>query len=85
MRRRTVIKAGAALGFATLLRIPAHATGPTVKLRVAEANHTMFYTPMYVAIGKGFAKEQGLDVEIISANGGDRVVPTSRDPQSFGV
>src|ERR1700738_207107 len=72
MRRRTMIKAGAALGLATLLRIPAHAAGPTVKLRVAEANHTIFYTPMYVAIGKGFASEQGLDVEIISANGGDR-------------
>jgi NitT/TauT family transport system substrate-binding protein len=42
------------------------------KLRVSEVLRSQFYLPMYVALGKGFAKEEGLDVEVISAGGGDR-------------
>jgi len=44
------------------------------KIRLAEVTHSIFYTPLYVAIEKGFFKEQGLDVELINANGGDKTM-----------
>lgn len=43
-----------------------------VKLKMAEVVRSQFYIPMYVALGKGFVKEEGLDVEMITTNGGDR-------------
>jgi NitT/TauT family transport system substrate-binding protein len=43
-----------------------------VKLKMAEVVRSQFYIPMYVALGKGFVKEQGLDVELVTTNGGDR-------------
>lgn len=42
------------------------------KVKIAEVVRSQFYVPMYVAIAKGFAKEQGLDVELVTTNGGDR-------------
>lgn len=45
----------------------------TTTIKVGEVLRTQFYTPMYVALGKGYVKEQGLEVELISAGGSDRV------------
>lgn len=44
-----------------------------VKVKVAEVAHTIFYTPQYVAIEKGYFKEEGLDVELILTPGADKV------------
>jgi NitT/TauT family transport system substrate-binding protein len=43
-----------------------------VKVRYSEVIHSMFYAPAYVAIGNGFFKEAGLEVEMTTANGGDK-------------
>ena len=43
------------------------------KLKVAEVAHTVFYAPQYVAIEKGFFKEEGLDIELILTPGADKV------------
>jgi NitT/TauT family transport system substrate-binding protein len=43
-----------------------------VKLKMAEVVRSQFYVPMYVALTKGFVKDEGLDVELITTNGGDR-------------
>ena len=43
-----------------------------IKVKMAEVVRSQFYIPMYVALAKGFVKDQGLDVEMITANGGDR-------------
>lgn len=43
------------------------------KVKIAEVAHTIFYTPQYVAIEKGFFKEEGLDVELILTPGADKV------------
>ena len=43
-----------------------------IKLKMAEVVRSQFYIPMYVALGKGFVKEQGLEVELVTTNGGDR-------------
>ncbi|AMN40099.1 ABC transporter substrate-binding protein [Rhodoplanes sp. Z2-YC6860] len=57
---------GAILSFA-----PAHAA-ELVKVKLAEVIRSQFYMPMYVAIAKGYAKDEGLDIELITNNGGDR-------------
>lgn len=46
----------------------------TEKIRLAEVTHSIFYTPLYVAIEKGFFNEEGLDVELFNANGGDKTM-----------
>lgn len=45
----------------------------SVKVKVAEVAHTIFYAPQYIAIEKGFFKEEGLDVELILTPGADKV------------
>jgi NitT/TauT family transport system substrate-binding protein len=44
-----------------------------VKLKMAEVVRSQFYVPMYVAMTKGFVADEGLEVELVTANGGDRV------------
>lgn len=44
------------------------------KVRLVEVTHSIFYTPQYVALEKGFFKEQGLDVELTTAFGGDKTM-----------
>ena len=43
-----------------------------IKLKMAEVVRSQFYIPMYVALSKGFVGDEGLEVELITANGGDR-------------
>ena len=43
-----------------------------VKLKMAEVVRSQFYVPMYVALAKGFVADEGLEVELVTANGGDR-------------
>src|SRR5258708_5370291 len=44
-----------------------------IKVKMSEVVRSQFYVPMYVALTKGFVAEEGLDVDLITANGGDRV------------
>ena len=44
------------------------------KVKVAEVTRSIFYAPQYVAIEKGFFKEEGLDVEITTTWGGDKTM-----------
>ena len=43
------------------------------KVRVAEVTHSVFYAPWYVALEKGYFKEEGLDIEVILTPGADKV------------
>src|ERR1700704_1225353 len=43
-----------------------------VKLKMAEVVRSQFYVPMYVALTKGFVADEGLEVDLVTANGGDR-------------
>lgn len=53
------------------------------KITIAEVAHSVFYAPQYVALEKGFFKEEGLTVDIINANGADKVMAAllSKDAQ----
>ena len=43
------------------------------KIRVAEVAHSVYYAPQYVAIELGYFEDEGLMVELINANGADKV------------
>lgn len=43
------------------------------KVKVAEVAHTIFYAPQYVALEKGYFKEEGLDIELMLTPGADKV------------
>lgn len=43
-------------------------------VKVAEVTHSVFYAPQYVAIEKGFFKEEGLDIELTLTSGADNVM-----------
>ena len=43
------------------------------EIKVAEVAHSIFYAPQYVALHNGYFEEYGLDVELILANGADKV------------
>ncbi len=43
------------------------------KIVVSEVTHSVFYTPWYVAIEKGYFKEEGLDIEVMLTPGADKV------------
>ncbi len=45
-----------------------------VKVRLNEVTHSVFYAPQYVAINKGFFKEQGLEIELTNGQGADKVM-----------
>ena len=46
----------------------------TVKVRVCEVTHSVFYAPQYVAIARGFFREEGLDIELSNGQGADAVM-----------
>jgi NitT/TauT family transport system substrate-binding protein len=75
LHRRSVIQASlAALG-----TLSAYAPGglraqnkPLVEVRYNEVVHSVLYAPAYVAMTNGYFKDAGLDVEMTTANGGDK-------------
>ncbi|WP_053367463.1 ABC transporter substrate-binding protein [Bacillus sp. FJAT-27245] len=44
------------------------------KVRIAEVTRSIFYAPEYVALAKGFFKDEGLDVNLTTTWGGDKTM-----------
>jgi NitT/TauT family transport system substrate-binding protein len=44
------------------------------KVRIAEVTRSIFYAPQYVAINKGFFKDEGLDIQLTTVPGGDKTM-----------
>ncbi|MDY6142284.1 MAG: ABC transporter substrate-binding protein [Bacilli bacterium] len=44
------------------------------KLVLAEVTHSLFYAPLYIAQNKGYFDDEGLEVEIITTPGADKVM-----------
>jgi len=51
---------------------PVSTEAQETKVRIAEPFRGQLYLPRYAAIAKGFAKEQGLSIEVTPAGGSDR-------------
>lgn len=43
-------------------------------LRIVEVTRSPFYAPQYVALSKGFFKEEGLDIQLSNGFGGDKTM-----------
>ena len=43
------------------------------KVTLSEVAHSIFYAPMYVAIEEGYFEEEGLELELVTAFGADKV------------
>ncbi|RCX23492.1 NitT/TauT family transport system substrate-binding protein [Fontibacillus phaseoli] len=46
----------------------------TTTVKIGEVTRSVFYAPQYVALEKGFFKEEGLDVELQTTAGGDKTM-----------
>lgn len=44
------------------------------KVRVGEVTHSLFYAPLYVALEKGFFKDEGVEVDLQTTAGGDKTM-----------
>lgn len=47
---------------------------PVTKLTVSEVTHSVFYAPQYVAINLGFFEDHGIELELMSSQGADKVM-----------
>ncbi|WP_433946553.1 ABC transporter substrate-binding protein [Paenibacillus sp. SN-8-1] len=48
--------------------------GQAAKIQLGEVTRSVFYAPQYVALEKGFFKDNGLDVELRTTSGGDKTM-----------
>ena len=68
-RRLFQVAAGSVTLFSRGLRAQPR---PTVKVRYNEVVRSVLYAPVYIAITNGYFKDASLDVEMSTANGGDK-------------
>lgn len=48
--------------------------GGTVRVRLNEVTHSVFYAPLYVAIENGFFEKEGLEIELTNGGGADKTM-----------
>jgi NitT/TauT family transport system substrate-binding protein len=77
MRTRLSKQIGAIVVAATLILINlpavlALSSSQPEKITIAQYGHVFLYMPIYVAVDKGFFKEQGLDVKLVSTGGDEK-------------
>ena len=44
------------------------------KVRLSEVTHSVFYAPMYIAINQGFFEQEGIELELTTGQGADKVM-----------
>ncbi|QOT00827.1 ABC transporter substrate-binding protein [Brevibacterium sp. JNUCC-42] len=72
MKRFLILGIVLCLGFTCFLS--GCSSSSTNKIRVGEVTRSLFYAPQYVALEKGFFKEEGLEVELTTTWGGDKTM-----------
>ena len=52
-------------------------------ITIAEVTHSIFYAPQYVALGNGYFKDEGLNVDLVTTPGADKTMAAllSKDAQ----
>ena len=73
-RRQMLTASVAAASLAAVMRGSPARSAPVVKIRYNEVVHSLFYAPAYVAIAKGMFSAAGIEVEMTTANGGDKSI-----------
>jgi NitT/TauT family transport system substrate-binding protein len=75
LTRRHIVQGGLALGSLTVAAPYARAQSRApIKVRYNEVVRSLLYAPTYVAMAKGYFKEAGLDIQLSTAQGGDKSV-----------
>ncbi len=72
-RRQTLLSGIAAIGCAASRRVLAQPK-PLLKVRYNETTRALSFGLTYVAISRGFFKDCGLDVTMVTGNGGDKAM-----------
>ncbi|MDK3016838.1 ABC transporter substrate-binding protein [Pseudodonghicola flavimaris] len=72
LTRRLTLAAG--LAVATLGMAPAFAQAKEVtKISFMEVIHSLFYSPLYVALDRGYFEEEGIAFDLVAGQGSDKV------------
>jgi NitT/TauT family transport system substrate-binding protein len=70
---KRLLSLGMAIGLVGMAVLSGCSSAPE-KIRIGEVTRSLFYAPQYVALEKGFFKEEGLEVELSTIPGGDKVM-----------
>lgn len=73
-RFRIVLLASLIMLTAALAGCGGSGSGEKTKIRLFEVTHSLFYAPQYVALSQGFFDEEGLEIELTTAFGGDKTM-----------
>ena len=77
-----IVVIGITIYFVTRDKAEEEKTVTLTKVNVNEVTRSVFYAPQYVAIAKGFMKEEGLEVELTTGQGADKVMTAVLSGQS---
>lgn len=72
----------AVLLLASLCACGSAGTKQTVTVRLNEVTHSVFYAPQYLAMEKGFFRDEGLNIELTNGGGADKVMTAVLTNQS---
>ena len=70
------------IGIISFIFINNKTEGKVDKVRLNEVTRSVFYAPQYVAISEGFMEEQGIEIEITTGQGADKVMTAVLSNQS---
>ena len=73
MKKFLAILLTAVFAVSTLTACGNSETSNLTKVTLSEVAHSIFYAPMYVAIEEGYFEEEGIDLELVTAFGADKV------------
>ncbi|MGA8943167.1 MAG: ABC transporter substrate-binding protein [Thermoactinomyces sp.] len=65
-----------ALCFALITACTPSSGSDNTRIRLVEVTHSPFYAPQYVAMSQGFFQQEGLSIELVNGNGGDKTMTT---------
>ena len=68
-----ILVIGGILGYSFLKNKNNNTTGMTT-IKLNEVTRSVFYSPQYVAIANGYFEEEGLNIEITTGQGADKVM-----------
>lgn len=74
MKRFLILLIVALLGLSLVTTGCSNESDELTKVNLSEVTHSLFYAPQYVALEKGFFKEEGLEVELSNGQGADKVM-----------
>jgi NitT/TauT family transport system substrate-binding protein len=63
-----------AAGFFTFASCGRNNDGELTTVRVSEVTRSVFYAPQYAAIALGFFEDEGIDIDLFTSDGADRVM-----------